>query len=224
MCTLLTQNICLMCHTQELWLYGNNIGDAGLTALAKAAESGALPKLESLGLSSNSIGDVGVTALATAGRWTSCRCAGAPVPCNHALRLGMCTLLTQNICLVCHTQVLKLYDNNIGDVGLQAFADALGKGALPALEELGLASNQIGDAGISYLAVAVGNGALDKLTRLRLDSNQIGDAGLQALADALGKGALAPGAEVHLQRNNATEIGKQALRDAAKARGLRVYL
>ena len=54
MCTLLTQNICLMCHTQELMLYGNNIGDAGLTALAKAVESGALPKLKLLFISSPS--------------------------------------------------------------------------------------------------------------------------------------------------------------------------
>ena len=45
MCTLLTQNICLMCHTQELRLYENNIGDAGLTALSKAVESGALDHL-----------------------------------------------------------------------------------------------------------------------------------------------------------------------------------
>ena len=44
MCTLLTQTFCLMCHTQELSLYGNKIGDAGLTALSKAVESGALPK------------------------------------------------------------------------------------------------------------------------------------------------------------------------------------
>ena len=44
MCTLLTQNICLMCHTQVLELGGNQIGDAGLTTLAKAVESGALPK------------------------------------------------------------------------------------------------------------------------------------------------------------------------------------
>ena len=48
MCTLLTQNICLMCHTQELMLHGNNIGDAGLTALAKAVESGALASLRTL--------------------------------------------------------------------------------------------------------------------------------------------------------------------------------
>ena len=66
MCTLLTQNICLMCHTQELMLYGNNIGDAGLTALAKAVESGALASLKELDLRLNHIGDDGMKALAAA--------------------------------------------------------------------------------------------------------------------------------------------------------------
>ena len=37
-----------MCHTQELSLYGNKIGDAGITALAKAVESGALPKCNTI--------------------------------------------------------------------------------------------------------------------------------------------------------------------------------
>ena len=37
-----------MCHTQELWLDDNKIGDAGLTALAKAVESGALASLQLL--------------------------------------------------------------------------------------------------------------------------------------------------------------------------------
>ena len=35
-----------MRHMQTLFLNGNNIGDAGLTALAKAVESGALHNLE----------------------------------------------------------------------------------------------------------------------------------------------------------------------------------
>ena len=35
---------------QELWLRDNNIGDAGLTAFAKAVESGALDKLKVLHL------------------------------------------------------------------------------------------------------------------------------------------------------------------------------
>ena len=35
---------------------------------------------------------------------------------------------------MCNMQVLYLYNNKIGDVGLQAFADALGKGALDQLQ------------------------------------------------------------------------------------------
>ena len=37
---------------------------------------------------------------------------------------------------MCNMQVLHLYNNKIGDVGLQAFADALGKGALAQLKNL----------------------------------------------------------------------------------------
>ena len=44
--TLLTQMFCLMCNTQELWLNNNQIGDAGIEALAKAAGGGAMALLE----------------------------------------------------------------------------------------------------------------------------------------------------------------------------------
>ena len=63
MCTLLTQTFCLMWHIQELRLYHNNIGDAGLTALAKAVESGALTKLTTLYLMNNKITDDGFATL-----------------------------------------------------------------------------------------------------------------------------------------------------------------
>ena len=66
MCTLLTHTFCLMCNTQYLRLDDNKIGDAGLTALAKAVESGALDKLEKLILDDNAIGDEGMSALAKA--------------------------------------------------------------------------------------------------------------------------------------------------------------
>ena len=55
-----------MCHAQILRLDGNDIGDAGLTALAKAVESGALAQLTRLDLDTNRIGDAGLTALAEA--------------------------------------------------------------------------------------------------------------------------------------------------------------
>ena len=37
-----------MCHMQDLVLHNNQISDAGLTALAKAVESGALASLKCL--------------------------------------------------------------------------------------------------------------------------------------------------------------------------------
>ena len=101
----------------------------------------------------------------------------------------MCTLLTQNICLICHTQLLQLGGNQIGDAGLTALAKAVESGALPALEKLNLFRNQIGDAGLQAFADAVSKGALDKVTFIDLDYNQ------------------------------ATETGKRAMRDVAKVRG-----
>ena len=102
----------------------------------------------------------------------------------------MCTLLTQNICLMCHTQVLRLYGNNIGDAGLTALAKAVESGALDKLERLFLSHNAIGDVGMSAFADAVSKGALAQCTFLNLSWNQIGDAGLSALAGALSSGAL----------------------------------
>ena len=65
---------------------------------------------------------------------------------------------------MCNMQVLGLNNNKIGNPGLAALADAVGKGALAQLTTLRLGRNQIGDAGLSSLAAAVGNGALDHLT------------------------------------------------------------
>ena len=81
--TLLTQTFCLMCNMQELYLNYNQIGDAGVEALAKAAGGGALASVIDLRLGSNQITearslmsgsgltrslitDTGVTALANA--------------------------------------------------------------------------------------------------------------------------------------------------------------
>ena len=55
-----------MCFVQFLGLQKNQIADAGLTAFAKAVESGALPQLKELNLYYNQIGDVGMQALAGA--------------------------------------------------------------------------------------------------------------------------------------------------------------
>ena len=64
--TFLTQKFCFMCFMQFLNLESNQIADAGLTAFAKAVESGALASLKSLNLQLNQIGDAGMSALASA--------------------------------------------------------------------------------------------------------------------------------------------------------------
>ena len=64
---------------------------------------------------------------------------------------------------MCNMQVLYLYNNQIGDVGLQAFADALGKGALVKCTYISLAGNQIGVSGLSAFAGALSSVALDQL-------------------------------------------------------------
>jgi hypothetical protein len=91
-----------MCHTQGLGLGGNQIGDAGLTALAKAVESGALASCQKLYLSANKIGEVGLSAFASA-------CASGALPA---------------------LQELELHTNRIGDAGMSAFASACASGAL----------------------------------------------------------------------------------------------
>ena len=74
---------------------------------------------------------------------------------------------------MCNMQKLFLFNNKIGDAGLQAFADALGKGALPALERLYMRGNQIGDAGMMAFASAVSSEALASLKEIMVDSKHM---------------------------------------------------
>ena len=46
---------------------------------------------------------------------------------------------------MCNMQVLRLNNNKIGDVGFQAFADALGKGALPNCSLIDVEGNPASD-------------------------------------------------------------------------------
>ena len=76
---------------------------------------------------------------------------------------------------------LDLTDNNIGDAGAKAIADAIG--ASGSLAELFLGQNQIGDAGAKELARAIS--ASGSLARLSLAGNNIGAAGVKAIAEAI---------------------------------------
>ena len=55
----------------------------------------------------------------------------------------MCALPTQTFCMVCYMQELYLYNNQIGDTGMQAFSTALAGGAMAHLNKIYLSSNPI---------------------------------------------------------------------------------
>lgn len=82
-------------------------------------------------------------------------------------------------------EMLNLFNNQIGDEGAAALAEAL-RAAGPGLpiQRLFLNDNRIGGAGMAALAEAVRAGALPAITQLRLDGN-LGDGALveEALRD-----------------------------------------
>jgi len=103
---------------EKLSLNNNQIGDAGVDALAKACAGGALAQLEVLWLGNNQIGDAGVKALSQV-------CArGALASLTH----------------------LYLNGNLIGDAGVKSLAKACGGGALPRLRTLVLFGNPASEA------------------------------------------------------------------------------
>ena len=66
--TFLTQKFCLMCNMQVLALGGNQIGDVGLIAFAKAVEKGALAPGAKVYLNNNSATETGKQAMRDAAK------------------------------------------------------------------------------------------------------------------------------------------------------------
>jgi len=134
-------------------------------------------------------------------------------------------------------QELSLASNNIGDVGMTAFAQAItpvsagGSGALPLLQELYLYVNNIGDVGLTAFAQAItpvsagGSGALPLCQRLSFNWNQIGDIGMTAFAEAIkpvgegGSGALVSLKNLYVD-NGPLGTEHPALKAACEARGI----
>ena len=119
-------------------------------------------------------------------------------------------------------EFLKLYNADVGDLGLVALAPALQ--VQPKLEHLYLSGNLFGDEGLAALlappppppagALLPPTGVLPKLRGLALGLTQISDAGCATLAAALDSGAL-PALEVlHLYGIPASDAWKDAVSEA----------
>lgn len=140
-----------LCACKDLYLHGNEIGNAGITALAEAFTVGS-KNVGVLTLDSNYIGDSGVCALVRA-----CLCGALPL-----------------------LRTLLLANNPIGDGGLNALCKAEIGGALKQLEYMSFGKRfaqhffgdhehqSYGDDGVRALAAALDNGAFPALKRLRV--------------------------------------------------------
>jgi len=73
---------------------------------------------------------------------------------------------------MCHTQVLQLGGNQIGDAGLTTLAKAVESGALASCQRLYLDGNRISGDGLKALAQACASGALAQLMSLRVDDEE----------------------------------------------------
>jgi hypothetical protein len=151
------------CAATVVELWSNRMGDRGCEAVIDALETnptGAFKGLEELDITHNHL-----TARA-------------------ARRLAR--LLER------HTAIrrVSLYDNDIGDDGASALAEALAANGArdEGLETLFLERNGIGDAGAAALAEALAGGNT-ALSHLDLDFNAVGVEGARALAAALGPNA-----------------------------------
>ena len=124
-----------------------SFGEAGWTDLDFAALAEVLPmctRCDRLNLGRNACRDAGVAAIAEVAKR------------DATLR---------------SLRVLALNDNQLGDSGLEAIAEAARAGAFPALGKLFLMNNHIGSSGCSALASALRAGAMPGLREVRLSGN-----------------------------------------------------
>lgn len=124
---------------------------------------------------------------------------------------------------------INLGFNQIGDVGMSAFAQAIkpvgdgGTGSLPVLEELDLQGNRIGDKGLEDFADSCAKGGLTMLQHLYLSYNNLSDVGVTALAGAYLGGALPRLRRLGLVKvkSRNSDHGMKALAEALATRTLR---
>ena len=170
----------------ELDLNENMIDDDGLTALATAIDSGFLANLTVLRLSENVIGENGMREFGP---------KAAKLQKLKELRLSVnqinddasCHLLSNLPASLTH---LDFRDNDIGNLGMIALANAIVNKPLLNLQVLDFERNKIGDPGMIALADAIVSKPLLKLKVLAFAKNKIGDPGMIALAKAISVGSL----------------------------------
>jgi Ran GTPase-activating protein (RanGAP) involved in mRNA processing and transport len=200
----------------------NNFGSAGLTALAEKCGAGGLAKLCKLCVGGNEVGDDGLAALARACAVAQTVIADLRELKLRGCGIGDAGLAALADALtsggIARIESLDLGGNDIGDPGLAALADACRAGALARVETLRLEENSISDEGVVPLADACADvGALGRLRTLHLNINELGDASLKAISHAGERGAMAQLQTIQLEWNSIGDAGLSAFAKAIES-------
>ncbi|EJD42911.1 RNI-like protein [Auricularia subglabra TFB-10046 SS5] len=166
----------------------NNLGDKGVTRLLKYLRTpqGAALGVSTLGLTTTGISNAGLAALAY-----HFKIANGSTLEELSLQNNKFTGDPSSLTYFAHgvnaSPLRKLYlsSNNLGDVGLAAFFDALDA---PALQELQVSAVGLSDAGAPALCNFLGSRRSASLRVLHMNGNGLGPAGVAALVKAVDAG------------------------------------
>ena len=223
---------------EYLFLPGNAFGDAGIAAIARAMEEGALPKLLTVDFSRCGITDAGFTTFVNAIK--HCPQFRDIIFQENALGDAAFAALHEvlkrdewpNVERI-NLAGAQFARHTISDATFAPFAQDLADGQIKMLrlEELEMSDNDVRDAGYTAFALAVQRGNLRKLRSLYFVSNLITDEGANALAQAIAHNKRTKLFDIRLGFQNISdpagarvtkEGGKAAIQEAGMTLGRKV--
>ena len=168
-------------NLQGLLLYNNCLGDPAVQALCEFMRRAGAVALVELNLGSNQLGPTSCEALATTLLTGALQLKTLVLGLNPIGNQGLANL-ARPFRRACALKHLHLIGCEIGDEGMASLLSNLGKDDFKALEKLDLDQNKLTGVGWAAVASALGKGAMPKLNDLFYLEHGIGDEAREQLA------------------------------------------